>query len=188
MKIIVQSILFIIIVSLFAITSDRLGKVEKLSSMTSGSSQGNTMGDREFLGDLIAHHEGSIAMAKAARVNSNRPEIIKFSDDVIAMETSNVEQAYIWRRDWYSDTNHIYLDQTDKKISMLRDLGVKDDKFDLRFLDAMIAHHEGAIKMLGEILVPTTKKEIHEMATGGIIGLSKDVEIMKNWRSEWYGK
>lgn len=188
MKILVQSILFIVIVSLFAITSDRLGKVEKLSSMTGGSSEGNIMGDREFLGDLIAHHEGAIAMAKTARVYSSRPEIIKFSDDVIAMETSNVEQAYVWRRDWYGETSHIYLDQTDKKVSMIRDMGIKDDAFDLRFLDAMIDHHEGAIKMLGDIIVPTSKKEIHEMATGGIIGLSKDVEIMKKWRSEWYGK
>ena len=127
-------------------------------------------------------------MAKEARVKSDRPEIISFANDIIAMESSNIEQAYVWRRDWFGETSYIYPDKSDKKITMVKDLGGKDDKFDLRFLDAMIIHHEGAITMLNDILVPTTKTEIHNTASAGIIALGKDIDIMKGWRKEWYGK
>lgn len=146
------------------------------------------MGDKEFLSGVIAHHNGAIIMAKEARVKSDRPEIVRFANDVISMESSNIEQAYVWRRDWFGETSYIFPDKSDKKITMVKDLGSKDDKFDLRFLDAMIIHHEGAITMLNDILVPTTKTEIHNTASAGIIALSKDIETMKGWKKEWYGK
>ena len=189
MKILIQSLLFVVVVALFAITSDRLGKIETLDGMSkSGSNSDQGMGDKEFLSAVIIHHNGAIIMAKEAVSKSERPEIIKFANEVIAMESSNVEEAYVWRRDWFNEVTHIFPDKSDKKISMIKDLGDKDDKFDLRFLDAMIAHHEGAIAMLGEILVPTTKTEIHNMASSGIIALGKDVDTMKEWRKQWYGK
>lgn len=185
----IQSLLFITVVALFAVTSDRLAKIESIGSMSrSASSTESNMSDKEFLADVIVHHHGAIVMAKEARVNSARPEIIQFANDIISMESSNIEQAYIWRRDWFGETSYIFPDQSDKKISMIKDLGSQDDKFDLRFLDAMIAHHEGAITMLNNILVPTTKTEIHNVASSGIIALSKDVETMKQWKKEWYGK
>lgn len=189
MKILIQSIMFIAIVAIFAITSDRLSKIESSANMPSSNSKSDsTMGDKEFLSDVIAHHHGAIVMAKAARTNSDRPEIIKFANDVIAMESSSIEQGYIWRRDWFGETSYIFPDKSDKKITMIKDLGGKDDKFDLRFLDAMIAHHEGAITMLNGILIPTIKTEIHNAASSGIIALGKDIDIMKGWRKEWYGK
>jgi uncharacterized protein (DUF305 family) len=144
--------------------------------------------DKEFLADVIAHHHGAIVMAKEARLNSDRPEILKFAGDIIAMESSSIEQVYVWGRDWFGETSYNFPDKSDKKITMIKDLGDKDDKFDLRFLDAMIAHHEGAITMLNGILVPTTKTEIHNAASSGIIALGKDIETMKGWKKEWYGK
>lgn len=188
MKILIQSILFIAIVTIFAITSDRLTKIESTGNMSKSTNSESTMGDKEFLTDVIAHHHGAIVMAKEARLNSDRPEILKFANDIIAMESSSIEQSYVWRRDWFGETSYIFPDKSDKKITMIRDLGSKDDKFDLRFLDAMIAHHEGAITMLNNILVPTTKTEIHNAASSGIIALSKDIETMKQWKKEWYGK
>lgn len=189
MKVLIQSFLFIIVVTLFAVTSDRLNKIESKSDMTKSlSNSESVMGDREFLSAVIIHHNGAIAMAKEALTKSDRPEIIKFANTVIAMESSNIEQAYIWRRDWFTETSYLFPDKSDKKVSMVKDLGNKDDKFDLRFLDAMIDHHEGAINMLNEILVPTTKKEIHNTASSGIIALGKDIDTMKEWRKQWYGK
>lgn len=189
MKIFIQSLLFIIVVALFAVTSDRLSKIESIGNMPKSASQAEpSMGDKEFLVDIIVHHHGAIVMAKEARVNSTRPEITKFANDIIAMESSNIEQAYVWRRDWFGETSYIFPDKSDKKTAMIKDLGGKDDKFDLRFLDAMITHHEGAIIMLNNILVPTTKTEIHNAASSDIIALSKDIETMKGWKKEWYGK
>lgn len=189
MKILIQSILFVIIVVLFSLTSDRLNKLESIDNMSQLPGSGKEkMDDRQFLSSLITHHNGAISMAKEALTKSERPEIIQFANAVIAMESSNVEQAYVWRRDWYGDNNHIFIDKADKQVSMIKDLGNKDEYFDLRFLDAMIAHHEGAIAMLNDILIPTTRKEIHDTAISGVTALNQDVDTLKKWRQEWYAK
>jgi len=185
MKVLFQSILFIVIVFLFALTTDRLNQIEQKSPMGQNTQSGR-MDDREFLSDVIAHHEGAIAMAYVALTHSSRPEIIDFANTVITMEKKNIDAAYTWRRDWYGDEAHIFIDKIDPKITMIKDLGEKDSNFDARFLKAMIEHHEGAIKMLSEILVPTAKPEIHSMATSAIAGLSQDIIIMKQWLKEWY--
>lgn len=189
MKILIQSLLFITIVTLFAVTSDRLGKIEQKESMfKSLSSSENNMGDKEFLSTVIEHHVGAIEMAKVAREKSERAEIRDFANDIIAMESSNIDQAYTWRKEWFGENSHVFLNKKDNSVSMIKDLGKKDEQFDLRFLNAMIEHHEGAINMLSDILVPTTRKEIHSLATSSIAALSKDVDIMQQWKKEWYGK
>jgi len=187
MKIVIQSILFIAIVAIFAVASDRLNKVDNLQSMSEKQSN-VVMGDREFLSDVIAHHEGAVTMARVALEKSDRPEIKNFAHEVIIGETKNIADAYVWRRDWFGDTNYIDPAKVDSKITMIQDLGNKDAKFDKRFLDAMIKHHEGAIKMLNAVLVPTTKVEIHTMAIGAVVALAKDIELMKQWEADWYGK
>lgn len=189
MKILIQSLLFVVVIGLFAVTSDRLGKIEKKESMDGSiSSSEVSMGDKEFLAAVIEHHVGAIEMAKVAREKSERAEIRDFANDVIAMETSNIDQAYIWRKDWFGESSHVFLNKKDNSVSMIKDLGKKDAQFDLRFLNAMIEHHEGAINMLSDILVPTTRTEIHSLATSSITALSKDIIVMQQWKKEWYGK
>lgn len=188
MKIVIQSILFIVVIALFAITSDKLTKIENAQIMNKSQSEQGVMGDEEFLEDAIPHHEGAIVMAQAALANSTRPEVQKFAQAVISGETTNIDQLYKWRRDWYGKTDRIFLDKVSRDVSMIQDLGGRDEEFDLRFLSAMIAHHQGAIKMLNNILIPTTRPEIHAAASAGIIALSGDVAMMEGWRKEWYGK
>lgn len=188
MKIVIQSILFIAIVGMFVVTSDKLSKLENVSSMSKTGTEESTMGDEEFLDNAIPHHEGAVVMAQSALTNSDRPEIREFANAVITGESASIDQLYKWRRDWYGKSDRIFLDQVKPEVSMVKDLGGKDTEFDLRFLNAMIDHHEGAIKMLNGILIPTTRPEIHSTAVNGVIALSKDVQMMEAWRKEWYGK
>ena len=187
MKIIVQSVIFIVVVFLVAISADRFGLVGTNTSTGMGTNTGK-MGEKEFLTDVIAHHEGAIAMAYVALEHSDRPEIIKLANTIITMEKKNIDTTYVWRRDWYQDSSHIFIDQVDPKITMIKDLGTKDADFDARFLNAMITHHEGAIKMLSNNLTPETREEVRTMSTGAIAGLSQDIIMMQKWLKEWYAK
>jgi uncharacterized protein (DUF305 family) len=187
MKIIVQSIMFITVVFLVAISADRFGIVGGNPSIGMGNKT-ELMGEKEFLTDVIAHHEGAITMAYVALDHSDRPEIIELANTIITMEKKNIDATYVWRRDWYQDSSHIFIDQVDPKITMIKDLGSKDADFDSRFLNAMITHHEGAIKMLSANLTPDTREEIRTMSTGAIAGLSQDIILMQKWLKEWYAK
>lgn len=67
------------------------------------------------------------------------------------------------------------------------DLGEADKEYDLRFIDEMIAHHEGAIEMAEDAKNKSSREEIINLSNTIISEQSKEIEIMKKWKEEWYG-
>ncbi|MEN9278971.1 MAG: DUF305 domain-containing protein, partial [Thermostichus sp. DG_1_5_bins_95] len=65
-------------------------------------------------------------------------------------------------------------------------LGPADDSFDLRFIDAMIPHHEGAVLMAKEALEKSRRPEIRQLAEAIIAAQSQEIEQMQAWRLSWY--
>ena len=188
MKILIQSILFIIIVALFAITSDRLGKIEQKESMNAPATNEPTQSDQDFLTQMIEHHEGAIAMAGEAKAKSRRVEIRTFADNIITAQSGEIDSMYAWRKDWFKDSGHIAMRMGADMPSMAIDLGVSDADFDLRFLQAMIIHHEGAVKMAKQVLLPTDRVEIHDLAKNIISTQQAEITQMQSWLKEWYGQ
>ncbi len=70
---------------------------------------------------------------------------------------------------------------------MTSDLGMKDSEFDMRFIDGMIEHHEGAIDMANQALKSSDRPEIKNMANDIIKAQSDEITQLKQWREEWYG-
>ncbi|MES1025124.1 DUF305 domain-containing protein [Gloeocapsa sp. BRSZ] len=54
--------------------------------------------------------------------------------------------------------------QMDHGSMMNMDLGPADENFDLRFIDAIILHHRGAIQMAEEAQQKTSRSEIQQLA------------------------
>ena len=71
--------------------------------------------------------------------------------------------------------------------SMVKDLGQRDHDYEDRFIDAMIPHHEGAIKMATDALSTASHPEIKAMAQAIIDGQKAEIAKMERWRKEWYG-
>jgi uncharacterized protein (DUF305 family) len=188
MKILIQSLLFIVIVGLFVVTSDRLGKIEQKESMNAPTTSEVKLSDQDFLTQMIEHHEGAISMAKEAQVKSKRQEIKDFSSDIISAQTGEITSIYSWRQDWFKESGHISMRMGADMPSMAIDLGASDTDFDKRFLQAMITHHEGAIKMANQVILPTDRPEIHDLAKNIITTQTKEITQMQNWLKEWYGK
>lgn len=69
---------------------------------------------------------------------------------------------------------------------MHMDLGPADANFDLRFIDAMIPHHQGAVKMAQEALQKSKRPEIKQLAQSIIADQDKEVAQMQQWRKSWY--
>jgi uncharacterized protein (DUF305 family) len=68
------------------------------------------------------------------------------------------------------------------------DLGPSDANYDLRFIDAMIPHHEGAIIMAKEALKKSKRPELKKLATEIITAQEKEIAEMNSWRKAWYPK
>ncbi len=68
------------------------------------------------------------------------------------------------------------------------DLGPADADYDLRFIDGMIPHHEGALVMANEVLKKSTKPELKTLATAILKTQTTEINQLKQWRQAWYPK
>lgn len=57
--------------------------------------------DKEFLSQMIVHHQGAVEMAKAVLATSKRPELIKLANDIISAQTKEIEMMQEWQKAWF---------------------------------------------------------------------------------------
>lgn len=69
---------------------------------------------------------------------------------------------------------------------MHMDLGPADETFDLRFIDAMILHHQGAVEMAEDALEKSQRPEIQQLAQAIIAAQEQEIAQMQQWRQNWY--
>lgn len=159
---------------------------QALSPMHSGEHGAMMMDapfDAMFIDGMIAHHAGAIAMAKQALDEAQRPEIKKLAQAIIAAQEAEIAQMKRWRAAWYpnlSDTGGMHdVDMGPMSVA------AGDAPFDIRFIEAMIPHHEGAIAMARMALQKSARPEIRQLAEAIIAAQQAEIEQMKQWRAAW---
>jgi uncharacterized protein (DUF305 family) len=56
--------------------------------------------DKKFIASMIAHHQGAIDMANAAKAQAKHDEINKMADDIISAQTKEIDQMKAWQQRW----------------------------------------------------------------------------------------
>ena len=155
--------------------------------------------DLRFVDAMTPHHQGGVEMAKEAQQKSKRPEIQKLAADIIQAQNKEINQMKQWRQTWYpkasaepvaynSQMGHSMPMSQDqmKGMMMSMNLGSADDQFDLRFLNAMIPHHEGAVVMAQDALSKSKRPEIKKLAAEIIASQKAEIKQMQQWKQAWY--
>jgi uncharacterized protein (DUF305 family) len=62
-----------------------------------------------------------------------------------------------------------------------------NEPFDLRFVDQMIMHHQGAIVSSRRMISDSEWPELRRLAENIQKGQSEQIEQMRQWRKQWYG-
>lgn len=116
-----------------------------------------TKADVEFMQGMIAHHAQAIVMAKLAETNSTNQSLLKLSRKI---DQSQIPEILIMQ-DWLRRNNQFAPDTSswhdmhmDGMLTAdeIKALGAaKGTEFDRLFLDGMIKHHAGAIKMVEDL-------------------------------------
>lgn len=57
--------------------------------------------DKEFLAEMIVHHQGAVEMAKAVLAKSDRPELIKLANDIISAQNKEIGMMQEWQNAWF---------------------------------------------------------------------------------------
>lgn len=58
--------------------------------------------------------------------------------------------------------------------------------YDLQFIDAMVAHHQAAIDMSRPADTNAMRPELRDFARKVVEDQSREIELMKGWRRQWY--
>jgi uncharacterized protein (DUF305 family) len=87
-----------------------------------------------------------------------------------------------------SNTGKMMPMSSEQKNSMMMkmDLGPANAQFDLRFMNAMIPHHEGAVMMAQDALNKSKRPEINQLAREIAASQQTEINQMKQWRKAWY--
>jgi uncharacterized protein (DUF305 family) len=157
--------------------------------------------DLRFIDAMVLHHEGAVLMAEEALEKTNRSEIRVLAEAIIEAQAVEIAQMRAWRTAWYpeagaepvmfhAEMNHEMAMSEDMRSAMMMagDLGAADDTFDLRFLNAMIPHHEGALVMAQEILEKSDRPEVRELAEAILETQEVEINQMQEWKQSWYGE
>lgn len=57
--------------------------------------------DREFIDEMIPHHQGAIHMARVALANGKDEEVRDLAEAIIVAQSAEIEKMNQWRTDWY---------------------------------------------------------------------------------------
>ena len=177
---------------------DKMGNMNNMA-MDLGSADANF--DLRFIDGMKPHHQGAIVMAKEAQQKSQRPEIKKLADEIIMAQTKEIAELQTWRKQWYPNASSMPMahnakmghmmemnaDQM-KGMMMTQDLGAQDAEFDLRFINAMIPHHEGAVKMAQDASTKSTRPEVKQLSKDIISSQQTEIKQMQEWKQAWYKK
>jgi uncharacterized protein (DUF305 family) len=156
------------------------------SQSASASSHASTLknlGTNEimFAQGMIPHHQQAIDMSNMALKNGASAEVKKLAKEIIAAQGKEISQLKYW------------LTATKSSMSMGHDMGMggmlsksdlialkklKGSKFDVAFLKAMIAHHEGALEMVS-VIGGTKNSEAKKIAIDIREGQSGEITLMK---------
>ena len=154
--------------------------------------------DLRFLDSMIPHHQGALVMSQEVLIKSKRPELIKLAKGILADQKKDIAQMQLWRKQWYpkaaatpimwhAEMNHEMAMTPKHKASMMMSvsLGKADAGFDVRFLDAMIPHHQGAVTMGQDALLKSKRPEMKKFAQNIIKSQQAEIDLMTKWQKEW---
>ena len=138
--------------------------------------------EKEFLTEMIPHHEEAVTTAKEVLARgATTPEIKTLVEGIITAQEKEIADMKSWYQAWYGTP----YTPSGKYEPMMRDLtklsGVELDKV---FLEDMIMHHMGAIMMAHSVQGVTEHKEVETLSKAIIESQSKEIQQMRQLRTK----
>ncbi len=134
--------------------------------------------EREFLEDMIPHHQEAVDTAKEVLARGgSTPEIKKLAEDIIVAQEKEIAMMKGWYQDWYGET--YVADPKDYK-PMMRDLStLSGAALDKVFLEDMVMHHMGAIMMAQSVQPYIENQEITDLTKAIMDTQTAEIELMR---------
>ncbi len=149
--------------------------------------------DKNFIANMIAHHEGAVAMAQLALTNAKHQELKDMANDIISAQNGEISQMKSWQQEWgypssSSDNmmDHSAMGMMDEMAGMENELkGKTGDDFDKAFIEQMILHHQGALDMAAPGERNAEHQEVKDLTKAIVTAQTNEIKQMKQWQKDW---
>jgi uncharacterized protein (DUF305 family) len=140
-----------------------------------------TEADVRFMQGMIAHHAQAIYMSRLAAANGANPRLLKLAVKIDQSQMTEINQMQGWLRangqeaPDTSSYHHVMMDGmlTEAQLKQLGD--AKGTAFDKLFLEFMIMHHQGALKMVEDLkMTPGAAQDVD------VSVFANDVEVVQS--------
>lgn len=170
---------------------------------TSSTSTANTA-DQAFVQQMIPHHMMAIQMAQTAEQQAAHPQIKALAGSIVSHQKAEIAQmtAIAQKLGVTPDSMPTGAQMSGRMMSDAQALGISMNgmgmsmnmaslsgmrPFDRAFIDMMIPHHQGAVRMAHAELAKGKNPKLRALAQRIITAQDREIGEMNQWRTHWYG-
>ena len=170
-----------------------------LSACSTHATATGREGDIAFAQGMIPHHEQALEMSELALVNASSAPVVKLARQIKRAQDPEIILMRQWLRDWGAeDAAHAAVPEDPAAQSTADEhsgdhempgMATNDDMlalaqssgadFDRLWLDLMIAHHEGAVEMAGQVAETSDDPEVKALAAAIVQGQVAEIDRMR---------
>lgn len=150
--------------------------------------------DAMFIEQMIPHHDDAIEMAELALTRAEHQEIKRLAADIKRTQTAENTQMRAWYREWFGIAVPD-VGVSSRMMGGMMNSGAMDmadleaaEPFDKAFIEAMIPHHQVAIMMSQMAGGASGRPELRGLTSAIIEAQSAEIDMMRAWYEEWYGR
>jgi uncharacterized protein (DUF305 family) len=153
--------------------------------------------EQAFLKAMIPHHESAVEMATVAKREGRHREIKQLAEAIESTQSEEIKQMELLNSELFGE-------EITPDPGAHEQLGLSVEEaggghgaaaaklegaklFDRAFIDEMVPHHQGAIRMARVVLEKGDDPQVRELAATIIRTQSEEIEEMNRWRRKWYG-
>ncbi len=149
--------------------------------------------DDDFMAQMTAHHEMAIEMAELAQERAEHAEVRQLAGEIIAAQTAEIDRMGSIHERMFDEGieghEHGMLGMSHAEMGMNMNMTDLENAkpFDKEFIDSMVAHHQGAIRMARIEKDKGEDDELAEICDAIIVAQTAEIEEMNMWHEQWYG-
>jgi uncharacterized protein (DUF305 family) len=143
------------------------------------------------------HHGAGMAMtvaclAKLVDSHTKRPQLRTLADSIVVSQGQEVTLMQGWLKRWGkpatpAGTDHgaMHMPGMMSEAQMRQLTVIKNQDFDLAFLNVMTTHHQGAIEMANTELRDGSLPEVKQLAQQIVDVQQGEIDQFNAWQQEW---
>jgi uncharacterized protein (DUF305 family) len=166
---------------------------------TSGASEQDRKVEQAFLAGMAHHHETAIEMARIAETRGEDPFIKTLAEEIVTTQAREVGQMKKIHERLFDGPlkpdpgAHDGLGLSAEEAGMTHTPRTNEilesaNPFDRAFVDEMVPHHRGAIKMAKVVLASTRDASLKTLANSIVTTQETEVKAMDSFRTRKYGE